>query len=599
MALRTLTIALEQGSAQSAQLPDAVEQAYLGGRGAIAWLLSERLSDEVAPLSAENLLVFAAGPLAGTQAYASGGFVVGTRSPFTGGIGYSWAQGHWGAALRSAGHELLVLEGVAPEWCWIQIDGPKVAIRPVRRLQGLDAVTTSQALRDALGEEYSVIALGPAGENNVAYSSIVAEGRYMAEPAGTGVVMAHKRVKAIAVRRGSEIPVIDERRFHVALELIKRRSEQSDLAEHIRNYGSTTFLLRAYAVGALTGRNGQDGEPDDSLAHIRSSLALRGQQTSRGCIGCPVPCYSDYTRANRSLPRPELELVAGFGARCGITRPDALIHIADLCMRLGIDPSAASAAVAFLMECQQRDLYHNSNLPWGNEEAVFAALELLAKRQERRDVLSLGVGEMQEIFWQSEAFAPQVKWLAQPALDPRAMQELALAMASAPIGGDYRYAMAYDELVDEPPSWLPEQAEAPNETKGKVARLIWHERLAAVLDAANLCRRLSLMAYQVTPAELIALINAATGRTMNGTDLVRMAERIITLERLFLQKNGYEHATDALPERWAETALEDGKAAGQLPALAQMLADYYRRHGWDYYGNPTSERLLELGIPES
>src|SRR5688500_15692064 len=102
MSLRTLTINLNSGAAERGELPDHVERDYLGGRGAIAWLLDTRLPPDAAPLSAENLLVFAAGPLAGTRAFASGGFVVGARSPLTGGIAYGWAQGHWGGALRQA-----------------------------------------------------------------------------------------------------------------------------------------------------------------------------------------------------------------------------------------------------------------------------------------------------------------------------------------------------------------------------------------------------------------------------------------------------------------------------------------------------------------
>src|SRR5262249_4134123 len=148
-----------------------------------------------------------------------------------------------------------------------------------------------------------------------------------------------------------------------------------------------------------------------AMTHIRSSLALRGQKVSRGCIGCPMPCYSDYVRQGRQLPRPELELVAGFGARCGINNPDLLITLADTCLRLGLDPVATSSAMAFLMECQQRELNPVDTLPWGSGEAVLAAVERLGQRQERRDVLSLGVGEMQDIFWNSAEFAPHVKGL--------------------------------------------------------------------------------------------------------------------------------------------------------------------------------------------
>jgi aldehyde:ferredoxin oxidoreductase len=251
--------------------------------------------------------------------------------------------------------------------------------------------------------------------------------------------------------------------------------------------------------------------------------------------------------------------------------------------------------VAFLMECQEEGLNLSGTLPWGNDEAVLAALDRLAVRQERRDMLSLGVGEIADVFWGGAAFAPQVKGLAMPGLDPRALTEIALAIATAPIGGDYRYAMPYEELIADPPAWLPDEPSHPHAVKGKVPRLIWHERFAAVLDSAGICRRLGLMAYQISPGELLALITA-TGNAVSGADMARIGERIITTERLFARRYADNGALDELPARWKETPLEEGRAAGHLIRLGDLLAEYYRRHGWDAEGTPTPERVAELGI---
>lgn len=596
MALRALTVVLNRGKMQQ-QLPSQVEHDYLGGRGVIAWLLFNQLPHDTAPLSPENLLVFAAGPLAGTAAPASGGFVVGTRSPLTGSVAYGWAQGRWGAALRRSEYDALVISGQAPEWCYLQIDGARVRMRSAAHLLGLDTRATVEALRAELGDDYIVVCVGPAAEAGVAYSSIVAEGRYLAEPAGTGAVMAHKRVKAIAVRDGAPLRVPDARKLQAAAGIISRRVESSPLADSIRTSGSMHYFPQAVEWGALTARNGQIGRPDDAVINLDSVLAQRGHSAGRAYNGLPWLSGSDYPPpSTQPLPLPELETVAGFAARCGITNPEALIAISDRCILLGLDPVATSAAIAFLMECQQEGLNRAHTLSWGDDTAVLAAVERLGQHQEKRDVLSLGVDEMQQIFYGSASFAPQVKGLAMPALDPRALTGIALAMATAPIGGDYRYAMPYAELLKEPPAWLPDEPSHPQAVKGKVARLIWHERFAAVLDAAGMCRRLGLMAYQLTPAEVIALISAATGRPMNGADMARLGERIITVERLFARQQCYNGALDQLPSRWSATPLEEGRAAGHLPAMADLLAEYYRRHGWDSAGNPTRERLTELGI---
>lgn len=595
MALRTLTVDLERGHARQ-QLPAAVERDYLGGRGAIAWLLWHHLPPDTPPMAAENLLVFAAGPLAGTPTFATGGFTVGTRSPLTGAIGYGWAQGHWGATLRRAGHDMLIVRGQAPDWCYLQIDRDQVRLRPAAHLMGKDTVETSRAIQAELGEDFAVVCLGPAGEAEVAYASIVAEGRYMAEPAGAGIVMASKRLKAIAVRGGPELPAPDPRRLAVAQEIVRRRVDASPLAASIRKQGSLAMLGQAAEWGALTSHNGREALPEDALAATRSALTARRLE-SRGCHACPMPCYFDTPlRPGASAPLPELEHVAGFAARCGVTSPEALLAIADRCLRLGIDPAGASAAVAFLMECQEEGLNQSGTLPWGDDEAIIAALERIAVRQERRDMLSLGVGEIADVFWGGAAFAPQIKGLGMPGLDPRALTQVALALATSPIGGDYRYAMPYEELIEEPPSWLPDEPSHPQAVKGKVLRLIWHERFAAVLDSAGICRRLGLMGYQISPGELLAMIGAATGLTVNGADMARIGERIVTVERLFARRYADNGGRDELPARWAEEPLEDGRAAGHLPRLADLLAEYYRRHGWSAEGQPTPERLSELGI---
>ncbi|MFV9505276.1 MAG: aldehyde ferredoxin oxidoreductase family protein [Oscillochloridaceae bacterium umkhey_bin13] len=594
MALRTLTVDLERGLARQ-QLPATVERDYLGGRGAIAWLLWHYLPPDTPPLAADNLLIFASGPLAGTSAFATGGFMVGTRSPLTGAIGYSWAQGHWGARLRQVGYDVLVVRGQAPDWVYLLIDGDQVRLRPAGHLLGLDTVATNAALQAELGERASVVCLGPAGEADVAYATMVAEGRYMAEPAGTGAVMAAKHLKAIVIRGGNPVEAPDPRRLAAAQEVIRRRVETSPIATAIKQAGTIPLLAHAAGLGALTGQNGSVSQPDPALAQAFEQLAHQ-PVVSRGCNGCPMPCFHDLKREDgNNLPRPELETLAGFGARCGISDPEVLATLADRCLRLGLDPVATSAALAFLMECQERGLTHSGKIAWGDADAILAAIERLGMRQEKRDVLSLGVGEMQEIFWGSAVFAPQARGQAMPALDPRALNGLALALATAAIGADHRYAMFYEELVATPPSWLPDEASGPHETRGKALRLIWHERFAAMLDTAGVCRRLGIMAYQVSPGELLALM-MASGATITAAEMVRIGERIITVERLFARRYADNVGRDDLPARWRDVPLTEGPAADHRVPLGELLAEYYRRHGWNAQGDPSPERLAELGI---
>lgn len=592
MPLRTLQISLSDQRVMTEQLPAEVEQRFLGGRGAAAWLLAQRVSPRIGPFAPNNLLIFSAGPLAGV---APSGFTVTTRSPLTNSLSHGWASGRWGANLRRAGHDLLIIDGQSPDWCWIRIDGATVEIHPIGDLVGLDTTATTQTLRKELGDEYAVVCVGPAAEAGVSYSAIVAEGAYMVEPAGAGAVMARKRVKAIAVRGAAPCPIADTHRVEAVTAAIAKRVATSDIAAGFHQYGGLAYAQRAEELGLFSIRNGQEGVFPHAAAISRAALAQRGRRETRGCEGCPLGCYSAYIRKTGDpIAYPELEALAGFGWNCGLTTPDAIILVNDLCLRLGLDIVETSAALAFMIECRERGLSNAGNLAWGDIEAIVGAIRRLGQRQEKRDILSLGVGEMLEVYYGSHIFAPQARRLALPPYDPRALPEVALAAAVAPIGGDLRYSMMYEALLPEAPPWLPDDPAHPQAVRGKVPRLIWHERFAAAVDSAGLCRRLALLAYQVAPTELNELLSATLGRAVNGVEVAMLGERVVTLERALALRYGAEQ--DTLPHRWTETPLEDGPAAGRLPSLDDMLGEYYRRHGWDKQGVPPQTRLTELGI---
>src|SRR5690349_14500959 len=147
MPLRALQISLDTSQLLPEDLPASVEQQYLGGRGAATWMLANRLPPAIGPLAPANLLIFSAGPLSGMGLPATGGFVVSTRSPLTGLIAHSWAQGRWGGALRRAGYDMLVLKGQSAAWSIIQVDGDRAQILPADDLLELDTVATARTLQ--------------------------------------------------------------------------------------------------------------------------------------------------------------------------------------------------------------------------------------------------------------------------------------------------------------------------------------------------------------------------------------------------------------------------------------------------------------------
>ncbi len=74
-------------------------------------MLFDEVDPRTDPLSPENKLIFATGPLTGTGVPAGGRFIVVGKSPLTGAIGNPCCGGYFGANLKFAGYDALILEG--------------------------------------------------------------------------------------------------------------------------------------------------------------------------------------------------------------------------------------------------------------------------------------------------------------------------------------------------------------------------------------------------------------------------------------------------------------------------------------------------------
>jgi aldehyde:ferredoxin oxidoreductase len=571
-------------------LPASWNALFGGGRGIAAKLISE-LPPDLGPLDPENPLIIVPGMLHGSGATGAAGSFISARSPLTRALAHGWSEGDLGNALSRAGIALLLVVGAAAEWSILLLspDGAEIVAAP--ELCGLDTVATTARLQASYGPGAHVLALGPAGEAGVAYAAPVVDGRYLVEPAGVGVVMAAKRLKAIVVRGGRSPAVYDASAMQRLGQALAQRCETLPLAGEIRRFGSAAYINLLNDHGAVTGRNGQDRVFKGMLALSRATLGLRGKQQPHGA--CPLHCQADFIQRDGSpLPRPDLEALLGFGVRCGVADLETVLLAHDRCVRLGIDVTAAAAAIAFLMECQQQGLHRTPALPWGDGGVVLDLIEKIGRKEGVGGVLSLGVGEMQSIFYGSESWAPQAHGGALSPIDPRTLPVMALHLATSAWSGDYRMALPLSGLLPNAPDHLP-AFERATDGDPEVSRLIWHERFAAALDAFGICRRWGLLAYAISPVELADLASLATGVEWTPAKLAKLGERIVTLERLAVLP---QRSDERLPRRWQEAAPGDGRAASAEPQLERLLARYYAAHGWDSAGQPSEARLRALDI---
>ncbi len=188
---------------------------YVGGRGLAARYLYEELDPQVDPLSPDNKLIFATGPLTGTPVPCGARYMVVTKGALTNAITTSNSGGHWGPELKFAGYDMLILEGRAPKPVYLFIYDDQVELRDAAAYWGRLVGETEDGLRRELGiPGLRVACIGPAGEKLVRFACIMNDKHRAAGRSGVGAVMGSKNLKAIAVRGTGGVRVADPAGVH-------------------------------------------------------------------------------------------------------------------------------------------------------------------------------------------------------------------------------------------------------------------------------------------------------------------------------------------------------------------------------------------------
>ncbi len=187
---------------------------FLGGRGIAAKIYWDEVPPEVKAFDPENRLIFATGPLAGFKGVSGSRWQICGKSSLTTPeyFNYSNLGGNWGAQLKLAGYDALVIQGKSENPVYILIQDETVEIRDASTLWGKSTVETRDMLKEQLGSSVNVVAIGPAGENMVAFASVLAD-KDASGSSGLGAVMGSKKLKAIAVRGSGKVKAANPQRY--------------------------------------------------------------------------------------------------------------------------------------------------------------------------------------------------------------------------------------------------------------------------------------------------------------------------------------------------------------------------------------------------
>ncbi len=585
----------------------------IGGRGLAASLLYRLLPLGVNPLSPENLLIFAVGPFAGTNVPFSGRWSVASKSPLTGITGSGNGGGNFGAALKCAGLDAVVISGKAGSLSYLLIDEGRFSLRGADHLLGKSPEETAFAIRSEIGDpSVGVAAIGQAGEEGTLLATILSD-HHAAGRGGLGAVMGSKNLKAVAVRGNRKVNIFDQPTLdRMARGIVDTLVTQKYYASYLK-YGSSSAVKNRYGtLGGGLAFNGQNGVCPHLDAIDGDSLFpyLSG---SESCHSCPVPCSKSFTvKEGKYAPVKgkgvQTATAIGFGIQCGMSDIAAMLKAHARVNHYGLDLISAPVVIAFAMECYQRRIISKEStggldLSWENaNDAVLESIELMGQNEGFGKTLNRGVKALSKEWGEeTRAFAFHVKGLETTPVDGRVYPSWALGYAVSSRGGDHMrsYSLAeFGELTDELVERIAGTKEAadPRGTKGKGKMVAYFEDVRALADSLPLCK-FPARGHFGFPENLTGLFRVVTGLDWSADDLRRAGERIVQMERLFNLREGLTPADDTLPERYLSEPVHDGPAKGRVVNLAPMLEEYYQVRGWDRKtGRPRADRLRDLKL---
>ncbi len=581
---------------------------FIGGSGIGAKFLYEMTDERTNPLGPENPLIFMTGPFTGTSVPLSGRHAVISRSPLTGIFGESDVGGTWGANLKKAGFDGMIITGKSKKPIYLWVCDGKWEIRNASHLWGKDTYEVDPILKAETHDKAVVQTIGQAGEKQVLLAAIMTDGKdgRAAGRCGMVAVMGSKNLKAIVGYGTGNVPVFDP---ESVARLPKEHSAFINKnAESFRKYGTAGGVSVFEAMGTLPLQNWKFvGRWEESAAKINgftiAETVLSGRYFCDACVlGCGRKVKIEKgPYAGVDGAGPEYETVALLGSNCLIDDLEALCFANELCNRFGLDTISTGAAIAFGMEAYEKGLIDREDtggteLRWGSPEALIEMIKLIGQNKGLGKILGKGVKKAsEELGRNSIEFAMHIKGLELPAHDPRGYNAGAVGFATSSRGACHLSGLShiFERLLKAPEIGIPEPMDR-FQVEGKGILAAKTQNLMGMMDSLKLCK--FILFGGITLTHIVQWYRDVTGREMTIDEFMKTGERIFNLKRLYNVRLGISRKDDTLPFR-SLTFKRAGKGlTPHLPPLGEMLSEYYEYRGWSEDGIPTPEKLKELGL---
>jgi len=615
---KILRVNLNDGTFKTSTLPREWIREYIGGDGFGAKLLFEEVGPSTDPLGPDNKLILATGPITGTLWPMSGRTVFISKAPLTGIWGESHVGGFLGPELKYAGYDMLVVEGASEEPVYIQIDDDDLQLKKADNLWGMTTdVVTETIKRNHHDPDVQVAAIGPAGERKVRFSSIIVNHARAAGRTGMGAILGSKNVKAIVVRGHGAVEVHNHEEFVELSKAAHMRVRTNPQAKEMGKWGTWILTAVKQEIGELPTYNHRTGIFPGweklSADYIRPRFTI----ADRACFGCSLGCKKmNYVRdgpfAGTLEEGPEYEGLMAFGSSLGIDDYATTLKANQICNEYGMDIISVGATIGFAIESYESGALTKEDtggleLSWSDSEQIIRLLKMIGEREGFGNLLAEGSRRAAEKIGRgTEKFAIHVKGLEVSGQDGRTHRSIGLGHATAARGADHlRSLVVVDQLGYEDVAarrWgadkLPEIIDPYTETY-KATAVFESENAYCIRDTLIVCWYSVSWPPIFWMEDFARILPLATGEKDLGKveNLVKIAERQVTLKRLFNAREGISKKDDNLPDRFTKDPMPEGPGKGQVVNLEPMLRDYYTLRGWDLEtGLPTDKTIKRLGL---
>jgi len=577
---------------------------YIGERGLASKYLLEGMDPKADAMSPENMLIFATGPLTGTMASTSGRFAVVTKGPLTNAIACSNSGGKFGASLKFAGYDMLIIEGRATSPVYLHIVDDMVELLAADDLWGTTVWHTEETILERhQNPQLKVASIGIAGEQGVRYACVVNDLHRAAGRSGVGAVMGSKNLKAIAVHGTKGVDVNDMPRFMKTVKSKWQKLVDSDGRKELTELGTNAMIDSMQAFGGLPTRNFKEVQFEGTDKINPEAMVTPNENghvnliSNKACFGCTIACgrvahidQNHFTIVNRkeywhASGGLEYETAYAFGPVCGVDDIDALTFAGYLMNEHGMDPISFGVTLAAAMELFEMGVITTADtdgvrLNFGNAEALTIMAEKTGKQEGFGKLLGLGSKRLCEKYGHPE-LSMSVKGQEFAGYDSRALPGMGLGYATSNRGACHlKHDVFAEDMTDQ-------------SAKGKAAPCKTSQDAIATIDSTGLCLFTS---GSWDMADYAEQIDAACEGDWTVERLEKTGERIWNIEKQFNLAAGFGRSDDNLPPRLINDPAPSGTAKGRVCELSTMLNEYYELRGWDTEGKPKTETLARLNL---